>query len=341
MGIGFEEFIVKLSCYDFRLDDLGLAPATRYRYIETIKKSSSLRSFHLKHLKPMGIGVVYGVKRVDPGLWRRLHRLRTVSNEFLEKQGFPLPWYIHTISLLNSKQLFISWFIPPGIDPGSSVEWLDEGYYGWKIPVQNCLGRREPKLVNKLGKHLHELVSIEKLELRTPVLAHVLIAVLDHDPLLTLKKIGDIVNIAASRDLPAPLQGSIKPKYINRYYRRLSEAYVLGRVYVSSGLSGVKALIGTDKRCTDTLYGALAATGESTYLYYSKLGAMAGVTMSGILSDILIQEGCDLDIYVRYRTMVFPFPYELYDPFEDKWHTRPRLEYALLLKKLGLIHVRE
>lgn len=41
MGTGFEEFIVKLSCYDFRLDDLGLAPATRYRYIETIKRSLS------------------------------------------------------------------------------------------------------------------------------------------------------------------------------------------------------------------------------------------------------------------------------------------------------------
>ncbi len=99
--------------------------------------------------------------------------------------------------------------------------------------------------------------------------------------------------------------------------------------------------ISTDKHCTDTLYGALAATGELTYLYYSKIGAMAGAVMSGALSDILIREGCDLNIYVRYRTIVFPFPYELYDPFEDKWYMRPRLEYALLLKKLGLVHVRK
>ncbi len=341
MAPSFEEFLVKLSCYDFRLDDLGLAPATRYRYLESIRNDYSLRSLHLKHLKPLGIGIVYGLKRVDIGLWKRLRRLGAVTNELLERLGFPLSWYIHTLSILSSRRIFVSWFVPPGIEPGYVLDWLDEGYYGWKIPVQNCIGKRDTELIDRLGTRLYELASTKGLELRTPVLAHVLVAVLDHDPLLTLKRIGDVIHIAASRDLPVQLQGSIKPRYVNRYYRRLSEAQVLGRVYVSKRLHGVRALISTGKQCSRTLYGALAATGESTYLYYSETGAIAGVVMSGSLSDILINEGCDLDIYVRYRTMVFPFPYELYDPLEDRWHTRPRAEYALLLRKLGLIHLKQ
>ena len=340
MSAAFEEFIVKPSCYDFRLDDLGLAPATKYRYLENLRRSGSLRRFHLKHLKPLGISVVYGVKQVDPGLWRQLRRLGSVSNEWLEKKGFPLPWYLHTISVLGSKKLFVSWFIPEGVDHGDVIDWLDEGYYGWKIPVQNCVGKRDPRLAGTLGNHLRKLVSIGDLGVRTPVLAYVLVAALDHDPLLSLRKIGDVINIAASRDLPALLEGSIKPRYINRYYKMLSEHYVLGRVYVAEKIRGVKALVSVERRCSRIFYGALAATRESTYLYYSETGSVAGVSMSGDLSDILIGQGCDFDIYVRYKTLVFPFPYELYDPLEDRWLTRPRHEYALLLRKLGLVYTR-
>jgi hypothetical protein len=335
-------FIRILSCKDFRVDDLSLPRATRYWFLHKLKKlvmDNAVFVRHLSFLKPLGVRVAFGIKN-DPVLARILLQT-TLDNEIAGRLGFPLPFLLNSVSVLSGGRVFASWVIPPRIDYGPILDW-GEVAVGWKVPVQTCVDEPTWDDIYRLGSRLEFLLSIGDVKLRTPLLAYVFIAILDKYRLLTLKEMASLTRVLDARDLGFDSSdGKLRWKYIDKYYRTLSEHNVLGRlvVFTSYHLGLPRFTVIADPQCAQEVYGAIGVGGYAGHIYYSDDFIVAHLLLDKRLQAMLgkFSSRCLIDVVARYRTIVFPFPYELYDPIEDKWSTKPVPEFVELLRRLGVL----
>ena len=339
----YSTFTTLLSCNDWHLRELSLPKSTLYSYVERVRRSE--RILHLKYLKPLGIGLVFAIKR-DPEIARALlvHQGSRIKTHHLKDIGIPGDRFVHTITVLPKNRVLVTWHKPPGI----SIEYdgFDEVYEGYMVPVQNCVGKTTPKpdpeLIDVLGSRLRQLLRIPELKLRMPALGYVIISMMDTNPLLSLRDMRRIVYAARARDLGSEEDALLRVKYLLRYYRKLSHHNVVGRVYVYGAEAGTRLVVSVHSECSETLYGILAATRSASYVYISKEKAVAGVYLpcgSGMDEPLkLLHKLCpETEIHYRLRTFMWPFPYEMYDPITNKWVTNPNEGFLKLLDKLQLI----
>ncbi|GAB6148690.1 hypothetical protein [Stetteria hydrogenophila] len=352
----FQGFLKLVSCYDFRLEDIPdpdpgrkgerLPKTTKYWYVERLRDLAAAGEvfvMHLSYLKPLGVRVAFGVKRA-PDVAKRLLELEYFDNEIAERLGFPLPYLLDLVSVLDRGRVFASWYIPPGIDPNHVMGWSDEMALGYKVPVATCTPKPSWRNLEKLGSRLEELLNMPEVNLKTPVVAYMLLAVLDKFELLTIDRMSKVSNILKARDLDVmygEVDVKLKRRYVMRYYTMLSSRGMIGRIRVvpRSLLSYPQVLVLTSSRFAPMLYGAMAVKGFAGHIYYSKdkvaVASLMDSDVQGLLRSTM--KDYDHEYGMRYRTFFFPFPYELYNPIENRWYTTPVEGFLELLKKLRLI----
>lgn len=269
-----------------------------------------------------------------------------LDNEAAGKLGFPLPYLLNTVSVMGGGRVFASWIIPPGIDPDPVMNW-GEVVLGDKVPVMTCLPEPSWEDIGRLGTRLIELLEVSPVKLRTPVLPYVLLSVLDKYELITFKEMARLAVILSARDigLGEDVSDELKWKYLRRYYFTLSSQKVLGRVRMAprSYLNYPKVTLISEPECAVEIYGVISFKGYAGHIYYSNELVVANMLIDGEVQDALksMASKCLQDISIRYRTIVFPFPYELYDPLENRWHTRPVPGFVRLLRKIRLLSRRQ
>ncbi len=328
-----------LSCYDFRLHDLGLPQSTKYEYIRRIREQ--YRYLHLRFLAPLGIGQLIGFKR-DKDLVAKLLKLRRQS----EMRGVVPNWeFINTVSVLSGGEIFFSWHIVPGINYDDVYDFLDEAHRVTPVPIQNCVGFVEPSDENVvvLGKRLRYLLELSKkrISLRMPALVYMIIATLDKRPFIKLNELQDLFYAADARlmhELGIDINGVIKRKYVEKYYRALSEHMVVGRVHIAREKCLTRLLIVAPPECATTIYGILAARSLSTWIYHGDIVVSGTCTTPSTDTATIITKHCPEALIVyRLRTMVFPFPYEFFNPLYNKWTRDCMKTFFDVLRKMGVV----
>ena len=341
-----------LSCYDFRVEKVpGLRENSKYYYLRRLAEQLPYR-LHQKFLEPLGVTTLICVKRnMDAAK-------KLIASRDTRETELPLAGFVKSIYVFPDGAAMVAWYKVNGIDYGDVYAWGERCFEAIDIPVMDCEGTTDytPEGIETRGAKLRELLEYQKPRLRTALLAYVIIAALDANPLITFKELRQAIRMAASlRDVDeyAGLADGfeIRLRYLYRYYRALSAANVIGRVWFSILQPEVAQRLGhpltglleTTPDCAEQLYGFLAASRLGSRILYprqSGFGVYAPVVLTwpGVAEALrAFAELCPYRISVRLRSGVSPFPFEYYDPVEDRWGTEPNPGFAYMLQKMRLI----
>ncbi|NOZ88302.1 MAG: hypothetical protein GXO15_00050 [Crenarchaeota archaeon] len=332
---------VYLSCYDFRLGELPIPRSNVYYHLRRLRSSSV--AVHTKYLKPLDIDVMVGV-RYDRRLAYKLLSIRPRTEE-LGALGFPEPDFLFGVSAHVDGHVIAVYYQPPGIRIVDERGFFDRFWLAHQYPVQNCLGRREAseEAAEALAGRLNTLQSVGRLSLRMPALAYLILAVLDTKPLASLRDLSLIAEAAKAREL-IETGLMIKLKYLQRYYRNLSRAFVAGRavVYPREWRNLVRVTIVAPKHCKKLVYGAASATLVTPHVFIPDIGVDGDVVAHMALPphelDAIIElffRLCpDSTTMLRLRSIMFPFPYERFDPIRNRWDVTHHKEFLMAIQRM-------
>ncbi len=330
MSIGYAEFRVLLSCLDWRLEMRSLPRSTRYKYASLVR-SREFR-LHLRFLKPLGVRFYLAFFHDDN--LRRLFAERRRAK--VSELPVPHRWYIHSVSLLGDGVILGTWFAPRGapVDPGELPGVVYEADY---IPVANCEGRvyGQPSVEKmlELGERLDYFLRAPPYKPRTPILAYLILAALDHEPMLTITELTRALQLLGMGD------GGLRSRLVTRYYRELSERRIAGRVYALLP-RGTPMVISAPRDCSHLVYGLLAATmrGAAMYVTEERVYAPFLLDQESINTLMAVEARCPgLRAHARLATYVYPVPYEMLDPVKGVWREEPVSEMEALLAKMRLV----
>ncbi len=321
--------------------------------MEKLKEKMENDGWFVKHLSfrhPVGVGNIIARFR-DKELARKLASLplSQLWNEHLEAMGIPLAWYVEMIVVGAGGRVTITWYLPSSVDPREiygKYEQRGEVFRAYRLPVYTCKPEPGEEDIPVLGRVAGKLLSLAQgppLRLRTPLIAYVIMAMLDRFKLITINEMVRIPSALEARDLEDVLttDEDLRKKYILKYYSLLSENMVVGR-YRVVGDDYVKRsmtlLLEAEPGLLEGLYGFLAVTGSAAHVYVGEdvVLAMPRLDYSAVLRyrGFLQELG---DAYLVTRILSYPFPYELYDPLSGAWRKHPVRSVTELFRKLGLV----
>ena len=341
-----------LSCYDFRVEKVpGLKENSKYYYLRRLAEQMPYK-LHQKFLEPLEISTLVCIRR-DMDTAKKL-----LKSSDTRETDLPLAGFVRFVYIFPDGASMVAWYKVNGIDYSEVYTWGEKCFDAIDIPVMDCEGTTDytPEGIEARGAKLRELLEYQRPRIRTALLAYVIIAALDANPLITFKELRQAIRMAASmRDVDeyARLADGfeLRLRYLYRYYRALSSANVIGRVWFSVLKpelverigQPVTGLLETSPDCAEQLYGFLAASRLGSRILYprqSGFGVYAPVVLTwpGAAEALrAFAEICPYRISVRLRSTVIPFPFEYYDPLEDKWRTEPNVGFAQMLKKMRLV----
>ena len=341
-----------LSCYDFRVERVpGLKENSKYYYLRRLAEQMPYK-LHQKFLEPLEISTLVCIKR-DMDTAKKL-----MKSSDTRETDLPLAGFVQFIYVFPDGTSMVAWYKVEGIDYSEVYAWGEKCFDAIDVPVMDCEGTTDytPESIEARGAKLRELLEYQRPRIRTALLAYVIIAALDANPLITFKELRQAIRTAASmRDVDqyAGLADGLelRLRYLYRYYRALSSANVIGRVWFSvlqpelvERLGPpVTGLLETSPDCAEQLYGFLAASRLGSRILYprqSGFGVYAPVVLTwpGAAEALrAFAELCPYRISIRLRSGVSPFPFEYYDPFENQWGTEPNREFAQMLRKMRLV----
>ena len=345
---------ISLSCYDFRLepDRFGL---TRPALHDAVRKLPD-PLIHTRNIMPMGFKrIVVGIRSKE--LWRKLvdaAKVREIAGipypRLVSVLGFFLGSIVHVAyivheSLFNLVYKRVSAWVQELERKGASIEYF---FSGESIPVRNCTGSLgfSEEVVNSARDILESLLKNTRYSSRMPFLDYIIIASLDLFPRLTLRQLGHLVYAARARlekELDKWALSSLRYKFINRHYRALSKAGIVGRMWVPKLVLGDcyerLGFIATGD-CIENIYVAAAATLSAANIVVAKEYVMASINVTPSYRSEVIRriKDCVLKTLVTYKAKVAPLPFELYDPVRRVWRTEP-IGYDLysLLQRFRLV----
>ena len=353
-GKELKDIVINLSCYDFRLepDRFGL---TRPALHEAVKRLPDPIA-HTRNIKPMGFKrIVIGIRSKE--LWRRLIHATMVK----QLAGIPYPRLVSVLGFFLGNIVHIAYIVHKSLfNPvykeiaawvhelegnGASIEYF---FTGESIPVRNCAGSLgfSNEVINSARDILGSLLKDIVYRSRMPFLDYIIIATLDLFPRLTLRQLGRLVYMAEARlekEIDKWAISSLRYKFINRHYRALSKAGIVGRMWVPKLVLGDcyerLGFIATGD-CIEDVYVAAAATLGAANIIVSKEYVMASINVVPYYRSEVIRRirDCVLKTLVTYKARVFPLPFELYDPVRRVWRTEP-VGYDLysLLRRFRLV----
>ena len=342
----YDVFKVLMSCYDWHLGEIDIHPQTMYSYIRKIRRNE--KYFGMYFLKPLGFKVFGGMLRNSV---LSTHLLSSIpDSDLLSSMGFPFPRLIHSITILPNSSIYVTWYIPSGLDIEDYLkEFLDQDYgSGIVIPIQNCVGVETPvpdeETITTISTQGRKLINVKELRMRTPLVAYIIVSLFVRYPLESIRSLSKIELLQNTRDIDIPnIEERIREKYLRKYYRLLSENYVVGRVFVYDKDNYIKMYLEAPRERFTELYGILGASRISSYLYIYDDRIVTGIMLSSnkpekMKTINLLYTLCpSIKIVYRIKTYAYPLPFEMYDPIENKWMTEPNKEMGILLNKLRII----
>ncbi len=305
---------------------------------------------HMSFRHPVGVGAVVARFR-DKELARKLATLplNRLGNTYLEKMGIPLAWYVEVIVVGAGGRVVMTWYLPSGVDPGDiyrAYEQRGEVFRAFRLPVYTCKPEPGEEDIPALGRTVRKLLSLAHsppLRLRTPLIAYVIMAMLDRFKLITLNEMAKIPSALEARDLEDVLttEEDLRKKYILKYYNLLSENMVVGRyrVYRKDFVErSLTLMVEAGPEELETIYGLFALLENTGHIYASESSVLAAVRLDygSVLRYRGLLQGLG-DAYLVTRILSYPFPYELYDPISDAWRKHPVRSVTELFRKLGLV----
>ena len=342
-------FARMLSCYDFRLEDIPLLrPQSKYHYLAKVQQHFR-RALHLRYLYPLGISTIL-CRKEDVDTAQRL-----LASGHTRETGLPLHGMADFFYVFPNHRIVVGWHRLPGVDYSAVYEWGDECIEAVVVPVMDCEGEPDYSLQGLIarGSRLRLLLKKRDVRLRTPVLAYIILAMLDVNPFLTLPQMRSSLKKAAEfRDVDPGLieEVTLRTKYLYKYYRVLSSSYVAGRMWVYTegpdyyqGIGGpVTGLLEAPRPCIDVVYGWLAASrlGTRIIVPLEEGNVYAPVILNAPGAAEALRQlarHCAFDIQVRLRSGFTPFPFEYFDPVKVRWGLEPHEEYTKLLRKIRLV----
>jgi len=331
---GIEDFATLISCLDYRIDSFGIARPNKHTYVNRLRTRVARGEYgvvHLSYLRPLGIGLAAGIVR-DKSLARAVMLQQPLDNKILERIDVPMPHMAWNIILLDDQRIFISWYMPVGFSDRRIREWVEErGEWlgrGWKLPVHTCLPRPTPDDIPELAKRFHELIAQPLLRLRAPIIAYILVALLDKYPLAPLREIASLSMIAAARDLDAWLQKlgvseRLRWRFVLRYYKNLSTHYAVGRyrlVYPAQIRRGLPIIVAGPVEEASRLYGLFALYGAAHMIMLERRVFTAlRLPPEDAAKLVSLASRMGGEIHSYKKVYLFPLPFEYYDPLENRW----------------------
>ncbi len=339
---------VYLTCYDYRLGEVPAPKSTVYYNIARFVRRGF--ALHLKWLKPLDIRMLVGFKR-DKELARKLISVETDTDK-LRELGVPSPRLLHGIIVHTGGRVYFVYYLPRGLWP-EDTSFFEEWWEAWQVPAMNCLGKRTTDVgdMESLEANLKILLNEPKVRVRSPGLVYLLLAVLDANPLVTLRALSKVAEAVEARGL-GEYEAALNMKYLTKYYRKLSRAKVLGRVYVlEQPKESYKLTVVAPRSCARKLYGFVSATLTAPFLYVpaeNRGHVMAALVLAPREAEEMLRllyTVCpEAEVYPRLRGMASVFPYELFDPLENRWKPEPTEGFLRILERMRLLvkqHQRE
>ncbi|WP_048061487.1 hypothetical protein [Hyperthermus butylicus] len=338
--------LVLLSCYDYRLEaeKFGVVKQTIHPMVASARKKYK-PVYHIKDLRPLGFATILATMR-DRELWRKL--ANTNSVEYIENHVV-LGRYVSSIVLTVDGHIIVTYNVPKILldDAVSVVEkWYTdrqgEVVVGETMPVRNCAGVVGQLALPSLEQHYHVARMFEEYRSRMPFMDYILLSILDHDPLLPLSDVRNLVHAIEARIEKEIGEGLLRYRYVLRHYRSLSEKGVLGRARIPKIIEEPKTAISiiAEEKCAPKLYAYAAAYLASSRMFISKSTLVVGLYVPQTVVNRLAEEAydCIIEAYVPVKGFLAPFPFEMYDPIRDEWSLEPvSQDIVNLLRKFRLL----
>jgi len=349
---GIEDFATLMSCRDYRLESFGIPSTNKHTYVDRLRlrvEKGEYSIIHLSFLKPVGLGLVAGII-TEPRLNVLLRTSGPIDNKLLDKADIPKPHLVWNIVTLDRNRALITWYAPEGMPFSDVRRWVEErGEWlgrGLKVPVHTCIARPREEDIPELARRFRELVSQPVLRLKAPIIAYILVALLDKFTLRPLKQIASLPMIAAARDLDEWLRHEgiterVRWKFIFRYYKQLSAHYVVGRyrlVYPTQIQRGIPLIVQGPPELAEDLYGVFSLLHGAHILVTDKrvIGTLR-LPPEDAAQLVVHANRAGAEIRSYSRVYHFPLPFEYYDPIENRWKEERVDDIPAALRKLRYI----
>jgi hypothetical protein len=328
-----EDYLIKLSCYDFRTEKEMFNRSKDWVYVVLLPKLKKLQAplAHLSYLRPIKIGHIYAELR-NPEKWKELRDkyVGKTSVMIREMKDIPLPRYIHKFYLLSDRTIAALYYAPEEMKDEIIARldsYYDEVQEAKVYPVINCTGKLLPQVeledVEKYGRMMLErLNNIKPYYSRNRLLDYMLVAVLERYPLLTLRDLPELTHFIRARiEEEVKEEVKLRRRYVLKHYRELSARYVLGRILIPQPSILYPAFI-VEKKSMDFLYGLSALTMGAVHFVELEDRVFASIALiqdPKMYLSLNMLTPSIIGVVMNVLWIVSPFPFEMYNPITDEW----------------------
>ncbi|BEP17840.1 hypothetical protein PYJP_11920 [Pyrofollis japonicus] len=325
-----------LTCYDYRLDKeaFGVSRPTLHEVVKKLPEPA----LHVRYVSPLGFrNIVIGIR--DKELWRQLINVQKVR----EISGLPYPRLVGTIVFFLGNLVHISYDVHESLIPivlPAVEDWVKKFrdnvmyfFVGDRLPVWNCTGELgfSEENVSAAYDTLRRVLNAPPHKSRMYLMDYIIISILDLEPKLSTRRLRELVyavNARLEEEAGIESDAFLKYRFVYRHYYQLSRSGVAGRIWARKALMGdCFQRIGFVARgdCLDEVYVAASVTASAANIIASDEYVIASLGVPSEFHTEVLRRiaSCILYPLIGYRTKVTPLPFELYDPFRDKWTTEP------------------
>ncbi|OWJ54427.1 hypothetical protein [Pyrodictium delaneyi] len=291
----------------------------------------------------------------------KTHSKRTMDIWF--KLNLPYNRYLISINKLFGGRLMFTYRLPRELIP-EVIESFKNKFrdkiliadMGNALPIYNC--------TQLIAKNLEDIQSVydihsdmyESVLDATPIGSRmklidvIIIAMIEYYPLLKNMDLRAVNLLARARveelneKLPSDI--SFRFRFMKNHYDRLSRLRYVGRTWLGSFLHGngsvEVAMVITSRECAEQLYVFAAATLAIPQIFVGREYAIAAFLVNSQTKPLLgkfLEKYCSGKV-LSESTIVYsravPMPVEMFDPWRNRWDTRPH-DVAEALKKFRLV----
>ena len=325
------------------------------------KRTMAIIDYRALGLRSVTI-ITRGIENVNKFL-NSVRGKRTMSMWF--GLSLPMTRYLISVSKLFGGRLMFTYRIPKEFIPelvstfekrySDKILFIDSGY---ALPVYNCsesIARslEDIKLTYDSHADMYESVlDATAIGSRMKFIDIIVIAMIEYYPLLKNMDLRAVDLLARARveELSEKLsrEVSFRMRFMKNHYDRLSRLRYVGRawigslLYVGNGQSAEVAMVVASRECAEQLYVFASATLTIPQIFVGKEYAIAAFLVNSRTKPLL---GKFLEKYCSGRVLsestitysrAVPMPVEMFDPWRNRWDTRPH-DVAEALKKLRLV----
>ncbi|ALL00374.1 hypothetical protein Pyrde_0324 [Pyrodictium delaneyi] len=228
---------------------------------------------------------------------------------------------------------------------------------GSALPVYNCtqaVARDLESIRFTYDAHsdmYNSVLDVVPIGSRMKLIDVIIVAMIEYYPLLKNIDLRAVNLLARARveELNEKFSSDIsfRFRFMKNHYDRLSKLRYVGRTWIGSFLHGTQGdieaiMVITSRECAEQLYVFAAATLTGTQVFAGNEYAVTALLVNSEIKPLLgkfLEKYCSGKV-LSESTIVYsravPMPVEMFDPWRNRWDTRPH-DVAEALKKFRLV----